>query len=154
MKTFRNISLFICLLSLSNCKKSDWWATNGPMDIYLAKKWKLVKVESPNSASKVGSQIGFVEVLEPANDPINTFDRTIRDGVIVYDFLWDRSRPPVVDKSKMTVSFFYQPRKIRRDIKIEITDNDPEKSMLIASAYLDEGLNQPDTVTYYYTIYK
>lgn len=144
----------ICLASFASCKKKSSLLEQEFVGVFTGQKWKLVKIESPHTLALTGSQIGYTEILEHVSQSDDDFDKVWRNDTLFHAYRLKRTHIPIVDSQNQTFTYFYDFGFTRRHFKIAGNLNDPVNATLIASAYLNDSINQPDTVTYYYTVHK
>ncbi|MGM9508977.1 hypothetical protein ACS5NO_14675 [Larkinella sp. GY13] len=145
---FGTVALLLLLLWLpSGCKKDNGFDAEGPISQYLFGRWELERVVSP-SGTKVGSQIGYSEVVEIGNDGSDNYDKLFRNDSLLFTDTWLRSPAPVARSKNMTITVFYFYNR-KRFFKLS---GKGENRTMEASAYLPVVDTKPDTVKYFYRL--
>jgi hypothetical protein len=125
--------IFGLLFILLGCERNDSLTGEGPLSVYLMGKWELTKISTPRT-SKVGSQIGYSEILEIGNDNFNDYEKTYRDSQFVQNYFRDRSKTQDMSVKTMTLVMRYAGSKERL---YKIIDGNSLNISLEASAYLE-----------------
>ncbi|MBD2705749.1 hypothetical protein IC229_34405 [Spirosoma sp. BT702] len=137
--------LFLLLVA-TGCKKNIGFDAGGPITQYLIGKWSLEKVVSP-TGTKLGSQIGYTEVVEIGNQNGN-YDKVFRNDTLLFTDRWLNTPAPEANAKTMTITVFY----FSHGKRLFKHTGAGEHRMIEASAYLPMNNAQPDTIRYFYQL--
>lgn len=143
MKSFV-FSIFVAVLLASCIGPQEGFDAGGPISRYLLGRWQLEKVVAP-SGTKMGTQIGYTEIIETGNDRSRDYDKVFRNDSLIATYEWLRT-PYSASTSKMTVTLSYTGW-VTRHIKIR---RGPDRTTLETSGYVSEIGSAEDSVRYHY----
>jgi hypothetical protein len=146
-KLIINLSfLMLILFTQLSCKREhEGFDAGGPITRHLLGRWQLEKVVGP-SGTRIGAQIGYSEIVEIGNDQVDDYEKTFKDGSLTVTHTRVRSPAPVANAKDMTMTMFYFGGQ-KRFYKVR---QDPSKTTLEASAYLNEISSVQDSIRYHY----
>lgn len=135
----------VLILSTTSCiKEREGFDGGGPISRHLSGTWQLEKVVTPSGA-KVGSQIGYTEIIETGNDGRANFDKVFKNDSLIATYGWLRS-PFSSSSSDMTVTVSYD-NWTTRHFKIRLG---PDRITIETSGYVSEIGSVEDSVRYHY----
>lgn len=136
--------IFVAFVLASCIGPQEGFDASGPISQYLMGRWQLKKVVTP-SGTKMGSQIGYTEIIESGNDGNGNYDKVFRNDSLIATYEWLRN-PYSASTSKMTVTVSYD-NWTTRYFKIR---RGPDRVTLETSGYVSKIGSAEDSVRYHY----